>query len=45
MHARVRQTELRAVDDLFVVEQQVEIQRARRVVKITTPAKVRFDRE
>ena len=45
VHARVRQLKSRAVDYLFVVEQQVEVERARRVVIIAPPSELAFDGE
>ena len=45
VHARMRQLELRTVDDLVVKEQEVEIERTRRTEKIAASAELRFDGE
>ena len=45
MHARVRQAQPWAIDDELIVEQQVEVEGARRLVELAATAKATFDRE
>lgn len=45
MHTRVWKLELRRVNDFIVVEQQIEVESARRMVKIAPTAELLLDSE